>query len=922
MLENPGAPVVVRFEKDFVAGETKSSVMPDEVEMVESGGVVAFYNAETGRLDSQYRVDDLSSPMSLMLQKGRMNVYVLGNIWLIGNDGRTCEPSFPLREKDLESMSYRFGAVPAGDGLRTESFSEIGKYGIPVKGVMRDVDITSGVEIKVGLERMFAKVRITVDHGGMSSVDGQFRNETIYFRQANSAQMPFAPEGSAALSAGDLMGQSDYEAPMQDGSRKSYTFYIPENRHRSPAPDLATYVEFAADVDRSAGGFGGGVTYRFYLGKSSGRDNDLEGNVLYDIVLTFKVGSLFEPSWRVNPDNDFSDGRLFCVMKDNKFSSILGTQDVVVRAGRPGKVYVYMNRNGETGKNHLLGRPMTDSFVPSGLADCAWTGDFTELAKCGISATWDASAGRLSMEVTDRSKFVAGRRIPVRLRLLPGAKSVVMNVLTGEEQALKLDCSEFYMGMKRTATVSGFAGKGRYVRVKSENHLQHFRLSDEPSALCIGKTPVPFSGNSVDLYAWNYSETEPVTLIFESDDSFNDDALATSFQLWRPVFRKDSKMVRLRLDGTGSPVDYGFNDRKGKAMSSGMFSPKLYDKLLAPKVQWTDGVGDLYAGFSSGEFYIDYFGRSGQSDWIGNQVGGPNWYAKGYISLGVAVVSPKSPLYFDSSSYVLDVYYPHYTRAFPETVRTSYLNEYRDSEIDLNAEFDTCGNKVSFTAESGTGAFKLNLRETRLGNDVSGVSLNMGENVDLSKIPGGPSTFFARVVNPRIVSGDKEIFWRSTVNIYHEMTIAPFGVFSQNSPILNVYLTYPKAAWMLKKYYEKQTSSFPAWNMAGEMNAYDRYISWTRKYTVAKNSQSTTSSTGDKVMVMYCDLFPSGYPVQENWTAGSAATAASKQWLTELCFKSGGAGLSQPLPSSSLGGNSFYRITSSTSPIGWVYENR
>lgn len=919
--EVSGSLVEIRFEKDYVVGETKSSVLPNGVETVESGGVIAFYDAETGRLDSQYRVEDLSLPMNLMLQKGKKNIYVLGNIWLVDGDGGVCEPTFPSEEREVENMSYVFGGVPAGEGMRTENFAEVGVYGIPVRGVMHGVDIASGTVIGIGLERMFAKVRIMVDHGGMSSVDGQFRNETLYFRQANAVQTPFAAEGSKASASSDLMIQSDYESPMVDGSRSSYTFYIPENRHKSPDPDLATYVEFKADIDRSAGGFGGGVTYRFYLGKSSGVDNDLEGNTWYDVLLTFKVGSLFEPSWRVNPDDDFSDGRLFCVMKDVACSSELGEQDVVVRAGRPGKVYVYMNRNGEEGENHLVGKPMTASFVPSSLDDCAWTGDFSGLAEYGISAFWDASEGKLSMEVTDRSRFVSGRRIPVMLRLLPGSKSVVMNVMTYEDQVLEFDSSEYYMGMKRTASVSGCVGLVHTVRVASDFHLQHFRFSDDPSSSFVGVNRCPFVGNRVDLYAWNYDETRPVTLVFETEDDFNDDPLTASFTLWCPVFRTDSRILKLRLDGTGTKVDYGFNDRHGRPMDESMFAAKVYEKLLSPKVSWTD-YGDMYVNYSDGEFYIDYLGHENQQDWIGNLVGGPNWYKAGFISLGLGIVQPRSPLFVSHSSYAVDVWFPRYKRDFPQTVRTSYLNEYCDSEIDLSAEFDTCGNNVTFSGESGTGNFSLDLIETPMGENVSRIELHLGENVDLAEVPGGPARFYARLTNPRVKSGDNEIRWSSSVSIYHDMTVAPFGVFSGVSPMLTVFLTYPKAAWMLKKYYENQIPEEPAWNVAGEMNDYVRYIYWSRKYTVAKNSQMTTSANGSRVTIMYCDLFPAEYPVQSCFTPATAATAASRTWLTDMYFSLNGSRLSQPLSSTYLGGNSFYRIASSSNPIGWVYSCR
>jgi len=904
-------PVELRFEKAFVEGRTKSSVIPMDVETKESGAVVAFYDAQTGLLVSQHRIEDLSSPKSFVLRRGRKNVYVLGNTWLIDGNGEVQEPSFPVKEEDLQSFSYEFGAVPSENGCRTESFDETGKYGIPVRGVLKDVEVEAGTVMKIALERMFAKVRITVDHGGMSRKNGAFKNEKLYFRQANFVQTPFASGGSRASAKGQLALQSDYESPMEDGEKNSFTFYIPENRQITPVSELATFVEFTAEVDKEAGGFGGGVTYRFYLGKDSGTDNDLEGNVWYDILLSFNVNSLFEPSWRVNPDDDFSDGRLFCLMKDKSCESVLGGQDVVVRSGRPGRVYVYMNRNGVKGENHLIGRPMENEYAASSLDDCAWTGDFSELSKYGISASWEASEGRLTMTVTDKARFVSGVTIPVTLRLSPGSKEVAMNVKTAEDQTLKFDTSEFYLGMMRSASLSGFAGSELSVRAESEKGSCLFRTSGDPSASFVGMSGMQFAGNAVDLYAWGCNESAPVTLVFESDDGFNDDPLSVSFKVLKPLFRKENRNLQLRLDGTATGIDYGFNDRNGKEMDEKLFSPELYEKLLAPSLNWSGGCADVYAAYESGEFYIDYFGHYAQKDWI----------AEVADKLGTVEIKPESSLYKEYSEYRLSVGYPRYERAFPAIFKTDYLNEYFDSELNLSADFNTFGNAVSFSGSTIPGNIPLDLSVMDSGGNVRTIALQMGEIVELTKIPGGLNVITASLVNPRVKSGDREITWDSYISIYHNLTIAPFAVFQEGSPEMTVYLTYPKAAWMIRKYYEGKTSEFPEWDIAGRMNCYERYLWSERLYTVGLSVQRKTSSSSHCISITYWDLFPSDFPNQKAFTREMAESVSSRRWLNQVLFKWEGAFLSQPLQGKYLDGNSFYRIMTSNSPIGWVYAD-
>lgn len=911
--------VTVRFDRDYVAGDTKSSVIPESAEAEESGGVVAFYDAATGRLDSQYRVDDFSGPFSIVLPEKRMNVYVLGNMWLLDEENLTHEPVFPEDERDVAGMVYEFGGVDAGGGLHTETFADMGRFGIPARG-QGGFSVAAGAVINVSLKRIFAKVRITVDHSGMSSEDGQFRNVKLYFRQANAVQTPFAKDGSKASSPGDLLAVSDYESPMQDGAEMGYSFYLPENRQISPDPDLATYVEFTAEVDKNAGGFGGGVTYRFYLGKESGADNDLEGNTWYDILLSFNVGSLFDPTWRVNPGDDFSDDRLFCVMKDAACNSVLGEQDVVVRAGRPGKVYVYMNKTGVKGLNHLAGKQMSESFVASALDDCAWYGDFAALAAYGITASWDAPAGRLFLSVTDGSKFIPGMRIPVTLHLLPGEKTVVMNVMTAEDQALVMDGSEFYMGMKRSATVRGFSGSSLTVRAADASHSQLLRLSGDSAGPFVGTLGLPMSGRSVDLYAFGASESSPVKLVFESDDEFNDDTLETEFCIWKPVFRQENKVLTLLLDGTGVRVDYGFNDRNGVPMNEGAFDPGLYRELLAAKATWSNDIGDRYAGFGDGEFYIDYLGHEGGEDWIEDLINVSSSNNANVDVLGSATLKPLSPLYSGNSAYSFKVYCPFYLRDFPSSIQTDYLNEYRDSEIDLNAEFGSYGNKVDLTAETSSGKTLTCVRQVPVSKDFVRFELHQGEVVDLTAIPGGVTVFRASITNPRVTDGDKVMDWRSMVTVFHRMTIAPFGIFREGSPVLAVYLTYPKAAWMLRKYHSGETDDVPNWNTAGEMDLYDKYLFFSRMQTTAPDYQTTYSSIGNKIPVMYCDLFPSEYPEQSNFTPETAVVAAGKTWLTDVCFKAGGNTLGQPLSSAFLSGNSYYSITTSATAIGWVFS--
>jgi len=160
---------------------------------------------------------------------------------------------------------------------------------------------------------------------------------------------------------------------------------------------------------------------------------------------------------------------------------------LAVRKNRPGALYVYMNPQGAMGAtNLLLGKEVSTStdFIPSDLSDCAWYGDLmipgtddaAWLAARGIAPVWDAGSGRLGLEVTNVALFDAHRGDPPRtftLTLLPGGTLTTsfqvglfddMSVSVTDGKSLTED---FYIGQKRTVSVSGFAGSGiKYAAVQ------------------------------------------------------------------------------------------------------------------------------------------------------------------------------------------------------------------------------------------------------------------------------------------------------------------------------------------------------------------------------------------------------------------------------------------------------------------------
>lgn len=932
-----GTEVLIYFDRDYESPGTRSSVLGPEVESVESGAVVALYDAATGRLDSQFRVASMDTPLKASVAAKRMNVYVLGNLWLMDTFGKPFEIVFPVLERDAEAMVYRLGGKDAGDGLRTETFADLDRYGIPACGVLRDVDVASTPEMRVSMARLFARVEVTIDHSGISSTPGVFSNSSMHVRQANGRLVLFAAGGSRAIEAGDLLEACDYESPMRDGQLEKYSFYVPENMmgtlmpdNRFPgmkdhkalkaaagdAADLATYIDFLAVLDKSAAGFGGKVAYRFYLGTDNVTNFDVRRNTPYHVTMSFKLNSIFAPNWKVSVGEDFSDGRLFCVTKDADYSQPLDCV-VAVRKNRAANVYVYMNKSGAMGANELLGKPLVaPGYESRNIEDCAWGADFSALEQYGMRASYSPSDARLSLTVTDPSRFVAGKEIPVPLVLYPGGRTTTVKVVTCEDLGVDLDASDFYMGMKRRATLRGFVGGSGYVRMSSAGSPQLFRTSTDQAKEMVGGSRKAFSGRSVDLYAYGYCPSSPVTLEFSSSDSFNDGTASVDVMVHKPRFSAETVQLKLRIDGTDVPVNAVYKDRNGAVMDKGVFDPQLYSQLLTLTTSYSNLYGDKYVSFDGEAFFVDYLGSNNKSDWIGGLINSDSEYNVHPDCLGSAQVRPVSPVFTEYSTYNFLIYYPCYKTPFPRQVVSDYYNTTDDESFCVAAEYYTYGNtELVLSVSSGDGT-PVELVTENVTEDLVRMELRPKTEGVLAPAPLGTVRIMAGFRNIRARNGTTSIFKDNPTTFTYNVTLGQFAVFRKNSPMMTVYITYPRAAYYMKRYFEGG-GDMPTWTSVAGKGGYNNYLSWTRMKTISAGTQQQFSGTGNQTTMMYADFFPGAYPSQLPFDESSAAIVAGDNWLYGLTFSSGGMPLEQPLLTQ-YSGSPYLNIRVSGTKLGYV----
>lgn len=694
---------------------TKASLLKD-VETRGSGALVLVFRSATGQLESYqfFRQDELANqasvPLHLRVPLAECDFYILGNLNAVRkSNGEVTNlmaalgASFPVTENGLEAMVYRLDGGDLNGDFRRESFADVAACGIPYALIRKNVNTVSRINAGQGIpdsdrcRRLFSKLTVRIDH---SAFDGNganpefFVNSRLYLRQANARLQPFSDAPQRAQEAADVLAQSDYDPDMSstNASVTTFSFYVPENMQGTLLPgntdsrqktrDLLleqnlsavvpylTYVEFAGRLNPAAGGYGGDVTYRFYLGRDNCSNFDLERGREYEISLTFRVGSIFEPDWKVTPDN-WSDERLFRLTADASFKtdigSVNGNRLVAVRKSRPGAVYVYMNPRGSMGSaNLLLGKDVstTTGFVPADLSDCAWYGDLMRagtadadwLAAHGISASWDKTTGRLEFEVTDAALFNARLGDAPRefsLALLPGGTRTVRFKL-GLYSDLAVTVADgksltdgFYLGQKRTVSVSGFAGTAvKYAAVQekcgaSPSSAKNANVQWKPGLT--GSFPscaVDGSGQVVldvgnpaydaqnytgplDIYAFypnrfqsGYNAGQDRSawaskdgkIIFFSEDWLND-SVEVDLRVSEPrLVAPNSGTFYLPIDGSGVATDYGYYDYTGTTrLAEADFDPDLRPSLL--KLSFTPVSGQLATAFGDC-FSMDFSGRA------------------------------------------------------------------------------------------------------------------------------------------------------------------------------------------------------------------------------------------------------------------------------------------------------------------------
>lgn len=859
--------VSVSLERRFEAGTR--SVLGD-VEGIEGGIVLGVYDSVTGRLDSEHLFDESDGTLELHLPSARkLDFYVAANMWYIDGSGEAKRFSFPKSKSSLASLVYRLDGSDAGSGLRFENFAEAAVFGIPMSGSLTGVNISTTKSVSIPLYRLFAKLRLTIDQSGLDGGKGEsiFRNSKLYIRQANAALKPFSGSSSAA-SAGDLLPESDLDPEMADGRGLEFSFYIPENR----STEYPSYVEFTGIVDPLAGGYGGSVRYRFYIGPG-GESYEVDGNKDYHITLGFKAGSLFDPSWSVSTGDDWNDGRNFGLAADSAGSKLLPDGQVIaVRPSRNGVCYLYFNKGGPGNQASAL-ELCDGSFIPGDLTEGAWSWDAPGLASKGLSLS--VSGNKLTFKVSDPSRFVPGLEVPLTLHLFPGDVEYNAVLRTYEDIRVEVEdglsiSEDFYAGMKRRISVSGLAGTKVYYWNSGFGDTQDLRASSSPDAPAIsksksGKQSFDASSGCLELYARGLVTGSGFVLNLASDDTFNDGSslLYEVVHVNMPLASIDCPgVVYLGIDGTEIDVGFHYTDNERHPIDRGLFDDSLYEQLLAPKTVYSGNDGfDLqyWVGSEDGIIWLKTF-KDSSGRFIGELIDPQE------ILIGYLIFSPKDSDAAAGTNYLGVEVYPPYLSPRQSQVTADYFNQYGQSGLSYEMPLRLNGCTTFDVSLEGPGSQGASWETAGAGNErVFNWIFEDPESGIAEYVPYGEQRISLTFTNKH--SGETYAIG-TAFRIVHEFTLGVFMEFEEGAfEVRDIIVTSPKNAYGLKCMMDGTGGICDDYPFQYDAE-YCRHIRMQVYKTSGRNSVRTVTKYGypNYEDYTYEDFNPSSFGLDEDWS--------------------------------------------------------
>lgn len=310
---------------------------------------VAIYDNETSEL--VYCEYDIVSGADFLI-RNKLKPNRLYDVYAYANAQHGYFPEFPDNNADgrLRAMSY------LNDTGKNFAIT-VKKSGIPMSGHTQVKFNLVNDNCSIRLERLFAKLTVNIKNPlkdfPLDFVVPEYRARVLN----TSGRLAFFDTVRRTEQDTDCYAD---EAVFSEADRTndyiSFNMYVPENMQGDLLPDntdcqkksaeyidnidgkdysgLCTYVELRGNVHDEGQGYGGEVIYRYYLGRNSTGNFDVERNSHYTINLSYTVEGLFVDSWKVDKGESWHDDRKLYFIDD----------EVYIYSGRNASLNLYYSK--------------------------------------------------------------------------------------------------------------------------------------------------------------------------------------------------------------------------------------------------------------------------------------------------------------------------------------------------------------------------------------------------------------------------------------------------------------------------------------------------------------------------------------------------------------------------------------------------
>lgn len=617
--------------RDETEIETKSILKDADIEDRITCITLAAYDKDGVLRDRKHFTSGFSSMSLDVVKSNAFDIYALANMGDMTD-------YLPAKESDIGTLSYRL-----------ESYDDIAAAGIPMCGSMKDQKGGDGVRV-LELERLFAKISVRILHDGLlNSSNGEIYaynlcNRSVYLRQANSRLYPFSSTGSRALSASDTMTESDYHADLNNRSEyegslnqsqlgpgpgffkdTTLVFYVPENVQGKLLPgnddpfaktpenisalngqdysSICTYLEFNAERKNTAIGYGGGVTYRYYLGADSTSDFSLERNCRYDITLEFTEEGFFIENWKMSRNEDWQDTRTL------KF------------IGKPFTIY-----KGDKKNVMVHYHTATSSATSSMLKPEEWSHSFDDEAMRAAGLTYTINKNTLvtgpdgykdfCFEFSASAQAKVGASFPLKISTWDGGISdyTTITVLELGSISVSWDFCPMYVSQEGTLSITGVPADKMPVSISGyDSNIVEISKVSETSfkviAMAAGETTLSISNS-------DGSQTLELTMLIQA-----------------PNLRIRASSVSVNPDGASVKAGYFYIDRTGFEL--GHINRQVFSTMLKAEAMDAPEWLSVKSDNMEIEFYVSKLTDTG-----GNAIDTGQDY---YISIGASGCSAVTP---------------------------------------------------------------------------------------------------------------------------------------------------------------------------------------------------------------------------------------------------------------------------------------